>query len=121
MANKRIEGYATLTLQVEKQTDTLILDTRALDIVSVEGLPGSTGGGAPAGTCRRLQFSLGEAHTVLGQPLHISLGPGPAPPKVGIHFRVTSESSAVQFLTPEQTVGKQHAYLFTQCQVKARS
>ena len=35
---------------------------------------------------------------------------------VGITYKVTEASSAVQFLTPEQTACKEHPFLFTQCQ-----
>jgi leukotriene-A4 hydrolase len=113
MENKRMEGYATLTLHVEKQTETLTLDTRGLEIVSVEALTEHS----TAEPLMKLKFSLGETHPVLGQGLSIVLGSESIPPKIGVHFRVGPGSTAVQFLTPEQTVGKQYPYLFTQCQV----
>ena len=34
-----------------------------------------------------------------------------------INYETTSESSAIDWLDPEQTSGKQHPFLFTQCQV----
>jgi len=36
--------------------------------------------------------------------------------KLRVTYQTTSESTALQFLAPEQTVGKKHPYLFTQCE-----
>lgn len=36
--------------------------------------------------------------------------------QVGIDFAASPQASAVQWLPPEQTAGKKHPYLFTQCQ-----
>jgi aminopeptidase N len=39
-----------------------------------------------------------------------------------VEYETTEACSAAQWLTPEQTVGKKFAYLFTQCQaIHARS
>lgn len=35
---------------------------------------------------------------------------------MGIGFAASPQASAVQWLPPEQTAGKKHPYLFTQCQ-----
>lgn len=35
---------------------------------------------------------------------------------VGIHFRTSPDSSALQWLPPSQTAEKRHPYLFSQCQ-----
>lgn len=40
---------------------------------------------------------------------------------IEISFETSPKSSALQWLTPEQTSGKQHPYLFSQCQVKGCS
>ena len=37
---------------------------------------------------------------------------------IEISFETSPKSSALQWLTPEQTSGKEHPYLFSQCQVK---
>lgn len=37
---------------------------------------------------------------------------------IEISFETSPQSSALQWLTPEQTSGKKHPYLFSQCQVK---
>ena len=65
---------------------------------------------------------------VLGTALHIALPAelGRAEPGrellVGVRFATSPTSSAVQFLSPEQTAGGEFPYLFTQCQaIHARS
>ena len=62
---------------------------------------------------------------MLGTPLKIqcaALGAVGAEVGIGVHFEVSEASTAVQFLTPEQTANKQHPFLFTQCQaIHARS
>ena len=67
-------------------------------------------------------------HQVLGTALHITL---PTEMKqaergrelhVGVRFATSPTSSAVQYLSPEQTAGGKFPYLFTQCQaIHARS
>lgn len=56
----------------------------------------------------------------LGQLLEINLNP--ATGAVKITYNTTPQSSASQWLPPSQTAGKEHPYLFTQCQaIHARS
>lgn len=91
----------------------LHLDTRE---VSVSGV---TLSGQPA------EFALAEPHAALGTRLTVQLPAGLQAGdtvKVGIDFAASPQASAVQWLPPEQTAGKKHPYLFTQCQaIHARS
>ena len=51
--------------------------------------------------------NLSRSHFVFrGSKLHIK-----------ISYQTSSTASAAQWLTPEQTTGKEHPYFFTQCQV----
>lgn len=109
---KTISGTATLDIEAlsDKQAP-LILDTRALSISKVEAL-------AESGS-RELAFTMGELDPHLGTPLSIELGHAQ---QVQIHYSTSPEASGVQWLTPPQTAGKQHPFLFTQAQaIHARS
>ncbi|MFA3790661.1 M1 family metallopeptidase [Aliiglaciecola sp. SL4] len=102
-------GTATLTYQkIDEQGKTLILDTRGLSILEV------TAGNTP------VDFELQEEDANLGSALYISL---PAQGnQVTIRYHTAEDASGAQWLTPEQTAGKQYPFLFTQAQaVHARS
>ncbi|MCV2885526.1 M1 family metallopeptidase [Aestuariibacter sp. AA17] len=108
--DKRIlEGSATLTVErMAPEASTLMLDTRDLSIESV------TFNGEP------VDFSLAKADPNLGSALSISL-PASAN-KVTVNYHTSPDASGVQWLTPAQTAGKQHPFLFTQAQaLHARS
>lgn len=78
-----------------------------------------------------LAFVMGEprgVNGVLGRELVVTLPSGGSlegseeGSSVEVEFEVGPGSSALQFLTPSQTAGGQHPYLFTQCQaIHARS
>ncbi|MCY7297359.1 M1 family metallopeptidase [Alteromonas sp. a30] len=100
---KIMSGTAELTYtKVDPNADTLIVDTRDLTIEKI------TSYGEP------VEFKLGEADENLGAPLAITL------PKSGssvvVHYHTSPEASGVQWLTPQQTAGKKHPFLFTQAQ-----
>ncbi len=106
---KQLIGQATLSFKrAQDDFNTLILDTRDLTInqVTVEGEP--------------VKFELNEADPELGAALAITL------PKnsdsVTIEYATSPDATGVQWLTPAQTAGKNHPFLFTQAQaVHARS
>ena len=106
---KSLIGSATLSFdRVNPQATTLILDTRDLTITSVniDGIP--------------IAFKLMEKDENLGAPLHIDVGTQAT--KVSIFYQTAASASGVQWLTPVQTAGKKHPFLFTQAQaVHARS
>lgn len=106
---KSLIGSATLSFdRVNPQATTLILDTRDLTITSVniDGNP--------------IAFTLMAKDENLGAPLHIDVGTQAT--KVSIFYQTAASASGVQWLTPEQTAGKKHPFLFTQAQaVHARS
>lgn len=106
---KSLIGSATLNFdRVNPQATTLILDTRDLTITSVN-IDGSP-----------IAFKLMTKDENLGAPLHIDVGTQAT--KVSIFYQTAASASGVQWLTPEQTAGKKHPFLFTQAQaVHARS
>ncbi|MBN3288325.1 LKHA4 hydrolase, partial [Polyodon spathula] len=103
-----IKGNVALTIEaLEDKLSSLILDTKDLKINKV------TANGQDA------KFTLGTAHSFRGSPLEITL---PFELSRGQHviievsYETSPQASALQWLTPEQTAGKKHPYLFSQCQ-----
>lgn len=104
-----IHGEVTLSFAEPAAAGPLDLDTRALEIDAVEDAAGSP-----------LPYTLHAADPILGGRLEITLPAGAA--SVVIRYRTSPGASALQWLTPEQTLGKKHPYLFSQCQaIHARS
>ncbi|KAI0809140.1 peptidase family M1-domain-containing protein [Irpex lacteus] len=110
-AKKIISGEATHTLLVKNDNvKEAVFDTSALDVqgAEVEGVAASV--------------ILTQSHPVMGSALHIPLSGIPTPPKKGSHIKVkvfyktTEGCTALQWLEKEQTQGKRHPYLFSQCQ-----
>ncbi|XP_033880555.3 leukotriene A-4 hydrolase-like [Acipenser ruthenus] len=103
-----IKGNVALTIEaLEDKLSSLILDTKDLKINKV------TANGQDA------KFTLGTAHSFNGSPLEITL---PFELSRGQHviievsYETSPQAFALQWLTPEQTAGKKHPYLFSQCQ-----
>lgn len=109
-----LKGVAILTFErLSRDTDSLILDTRGLDIIGVETLREGL-------SFSRVPFSLGPADPILGSPLEISLSNNGN--QVRIEYRTRPDASALQWLEPAQTAGKQQPFMFTQSQpIHARS
>ena len=113
-AERRLSGSVTLSIdRVKTKAQTLVLDTRDLAIRGVANITGDDG-------TLEAEYELGETDPILGAPLRITLHNGTT------HVRVTYETSptatALQWLTPEQTAGKQQPFMFTQSQaIHARS
>jgi leukotriene-A4 hydrolase len=121
---KIINGAAFHTVSIHQdQVSQVILDTRALSIHSISLLPPFTT--TPTETQTDLSFTLADQHKALGSKLTITL---PYPMYKGdtfiikILFSTSPHSTAVQWLSKEQTSGGVHPFLFTQCQaIHARS
>lgn len=99
-----LRGTATLTL--EPAGTTLVLDTRDLQILKVNG--------AVTG------FTLGPRDPILGSPLTITLPPGTR--SVTIEYQTSPAASGLQWLDAAQTAGKKSPFLYSQSQaIHARS
>lgn len=100
---RRLAGTATLTVERAPGARELVLDTKGLDVEAVTAPDGSA-----------LQWSLGTADPLLGAPLTVRL------PLTGgtvvVKYATRPDAGALQWLTPAQTAGKQHPYLFSQGQ-----
>ncbi len=91
----------------------LALDTRALEIHSVET---STDAHPFAPTT----FSLDADDPAFGSPLRIAMPTGAN--RVRIRYTTSSLAKGLQWLTPEQTAGRSHPFMFTQAEpIQARS
>ena len=104
-----IHGTVKIYFTALSDGEVIVLDTRALKINSI--IDSDTGD--------ELEYLLDSQYELdaNGIPLKIykeySKGDDVA---VVIKYDTTSEGSAVQFLTPEQTTGKVYPYMFTQCE-----
>jgi aminopeptidase N len=100
-ATHKLVGTARLTVHRSASADSVILDSRDLDIKRVTDAQG-----APLG------FKVGASQKFLGAPLAIAL------PTLGdaivIEYETSPGAAAVQWLEPEQTSGKKLPFLFTQ-------
>ena len=106
---KQVTGSVELDFKrIDANATELILDTRDLTIKQV-----TINGNA-------VNYSLKKADENLGSALHIEVGS--SADKVRIDYATSPLASGVQWLTPAQTAGKQHPFLFTQSQaIHARS
>lgn len=101
---KKLRGAATLTL--EPAGKTLVLDTRDLTILKVNG---ATSG-----------WELAAKDPILGSKLTIPLDPGVK--GVCIEYETSPDATGLQWLEPSQTAGKRAPYLYSQSQaIHARS
>jgi leukotriene-A4 hydrolase len=100
----------TATLRLSRAGEgPLDLDTRGLLLHAVTGAGG-----------RALDFELGPEDAVLGQRLRVLLPPGTS--ELSVRYDTAPGASALQWLSPSQTHGKRHPFLFSQCQaLHARS
>lgn len=98
---RRITGVARLAIHRADGADSIVLDTRDLDIRSVEDAKGAA-----------LGFKLGQIREFLGAPLAVAL---PASgDTIVIHYLTSPNAAAVQWLSAEQTAGGKAPFLFTQ-------
>jgi len=103
-----LEGTVELRLQrLSADAAELVLDTRDVDIAAVEAAAGQAAWAATT-------FTLGDKDPILGSPLRIAMPP--AADRVRIRYATRPEASGLQWVTPEQTSGKQHPFLYTQSQ-----
>jgi len=109
-----IQGTAILTIeQSGRGAKQLILDSRALQIDKTEVSPDGL-------KYQEARFSMGKADKILGAPLRIDIAPSTK--FVRIRYSTDPTATALQWLAPEQTAGKEHPFLYTQSQaINARS
>jgi len=97
-----LEGSVVLELAAAG-SGALDLDSKGLTIRSAHADDG-----------RVVPFTLAAEEPILGQRLRLDLPPDTR--AVTIAYRTSPEAVALQWLSPAQTEGKRHPFLFSQCQ-----
>lgn len=110
--NRKLQGHATYVLQRHNESTQLYLDTSDLKIKQTELWLNEQ--------WQPTKFTLGDVHPSLGRELIIDIGN--VANKVRIHYETVPSASGLQWLTPAQTAGKKHPFMFSQSQpIHARS
>ena len=101
---RRVGGSAVLDLLVTKGEDRIVLDTNGLEVTRVTDSAG-----------RELDWALEEIEDAgeKGSPLTVNLDGARS---IRIDYRAPQDATALQWLSPEQTAGGVHPFLFSQGQ-----
>lgn len=125
---RRLAGSATLWVERANKGAPLRLDTRAIDVESVEVGVKPAGGDDEVPRLAEVSgvewteatWSTSDPDAVLGQVLEIPLTPGAD--LVRIHYRTDPGATGLQWLEPEQTAEGTDPFLYSQSQaIHARS
>lgn len=100
--SKRLSGTATLDLAARPDAREIVLDSKGLAVRAVAD-----------GAGRKLPFSFGANDPQLGAPLTVRLN---GARRIRIAYASAAGAEALQWLTPTQTAGKSHPFLFSQGQ-----
>lgn len=103
-----VSGTATLDVSGRAGATEVVVDIKGLDIQSITDAAGTP-----------LSFTIGNWDEIKGQGLTITLPHAFAADEkqqVVIHYATRPDAAALQWLTPQQTAGGQHPYLFSQGQ-----
>ena len=106
---RAVGGTATLDVLAAPGVQEIVLDSRGLQITRVTDATG-----------RELPFTLGREdandQSGKGAPLTVTMGPGEGRRRIAIQYSAPRDAEALQWLSPEQTAGKVHPFLFSQGQ-----
>jgi aminopeptidase N len=111
---RTLSGSVELHLERRDPAATeLVLDTRDLMIASTSAAIGT-------GSWVETAFKLDAATPAFGSALRITMPPGTD--RVKISYATSPDARGLQWLSPEQTAGRKHPFLFSQAQaIQARS
>ena len=103
-AAKRVSGTAQLSVLAAPGAKEIVLDSKGLEIAAITD-----------GEGRELAWTMGAADPggEKGAPLTVQLAGADT---LRIAYTAPADAAALQWLSPEQTAGKQHPYLFSQGQ-----
>ncbi len=97
----QLKGTASLMLETEANAKQVVLDVKDLGVEKV-----TDASGAP------LKYALGKADPMMGQSLTVELPQGAQ--KIVVRYHTEKGGTALQWLDPQQTAGKQKPFLFSQ-------
>ncbi len=107
--HKTMTGTASFDIDNKTASRVIYFDTWALRIDGVE-----------TDDNKNPRWTLGDSLELIGRPLSIAITRNTK--RVIIRYRTTADARGVQWLSPEQTAGKEHPYLYTQSEsIHARS
>ncbi len=113
MEGKQLEGEAIWQIRRNPGADSIIFDTKTMEILSVEVSDNGQ-------TASPATFVLGQPDSILGRALIVSLAADTR--FVHIRYRTSPEASALQFVPASQTHSRKAPFLLTQSQaIHARS
>lgn len=100
---RTLTGSATWKIERQKDAEYIILDIGQLVIQKIT-----------LDNDDSAQYTLGPLDSIKGQSLTITLKPTTS--SITIYYNTLPDSKALQWLTPDQTLGKVHPFLFSQSQ-----
>ncbi|HYI78279.1 MAG TPA: M1 family aminopeptidase/hydrolase, partial [Chryseolinea sp.] len=106
---KTIEAVASWNIEAAEGIPVIIFDTKELSIEKVK-----------LNDSESADYTIGETDPLLGKSLTVSIKSNTK--TVNIFYKTNPGAEALQWLSPQQTAGKEHPFLFTQSQaILARS
>jgi leukotriene-A4 hydrolase len=101
--SKTLSGFVEIKCKKLKNTNLIHLDIRKLKIEKVQS------------NQKELKFEI-KSENEFGSDLQIDISSLEENFEISVFYQTTPEGEAIQWLTPEQTLGKKYPYLFSQCQ-----
>ena len=99
---KSVGGLATLDILARDDASQIVLDSDGLQVSRVTDARGN-----------ELDFDIGETVEGKGAPLKVTIGNAR---RIMVYYTANPQADALQWLSPEQTAGGEHPYLFSQGQ-----